>query len=168
MINNNLPDTSRVWIYQSTRPFTAGEAIEINESVATFVQQWTSHKAGVRGDGQLINTRFVVLMADEDFEKPSGCSIDSSVRFIKELEQRYNTNFFDRWNIAYVKDGEVLSCTKEELPALLQSGSITDDTIVFNNLVQTKAELNTKWQVPYKDSWLKRIATAHTSFSSVL
>lgn len=168
MINNNIPDTSRVWIYQSTRPFTAGEAIEINESISNFVQQWTSHKAGVRGDGQLIYTRFVVLMADENFEKPSGCSIDSSVRFIKELEQRYNTSFFDRWNIAYVKDGEVLSCSKEELPTLLENGILTDDTIVFNNLVQTKAEMLTKWQVPYKDSWLKRIATTNTSFNLAL
>lgn len=168
MINNNLPDNAKVWIYQSTRPFTAGEAIEITGKVNAFVQQWTSHKAGVRGDGQLINTRFVVLMADEDFEKPSGCSIDSSVRFIKELELRYNTNFFDRWNIAYMKNGEVLSCTKDELPTLLENGTITDETIVFNNLVQTKADMLTKWQIPYKDSWLKRIAMANTSFSSVL
>lgn len=168
MINNNLPDNARVWIYQSTRPFSPGEAIQIAGYINAFVEQWTSHKAGVRGDGQLINTRFVVLMADEDHEKPSGCSIDSSVKFIKGLEQQFNTNFFDRWNIAYLKNGQVLSCNKEELCRLVESGEINDDTIVFNNLVQTKAELQNKWQVPYKDSWLKRIATANTSFSSVL
>lgn len=144
------------------------EAITIRRHINSFVEQWTSHKVGVTGWGDLLHNRFVVLMADEDEVKPSGCSIDSSVRFVKGLEQEMNTRFFDRWNIAYLKDGEVLSCNKEELCKLLESGEINDDTIVFNNLVQSKAELLNNWQVPYSQSWLKRVAAANTSFSSVL
>lgn len=168
MLNNNLPDNAKVWVYQSTRPFTMAEAITIRRHINAFVEQWTSHKAGVTGWGELLHNRFVILMADESEVKPSGCSIDSSVRFMKGLEQELNTQFFDRWNIAYMKNGEVLSCNKEELSRLLDSGEINDDTIVFNNLVLTKGELQNNWQVPYSQSWIKRIATANTSFNSVL
>lgn len=168
MLNNNLPDNAKVWVYQSTRPFTMAEAITIRKHINSFVDQWTSHKAGVTGWGDLLHNRFVILMADESEVKPSGCSIDSSVRFVKGLEQEMKTQFFDRWNIAYIKNNEVLSCNKEELCKLVESGEINDDTVVFNNLVQNKAELLNNWQIPYSQSWLKRVASANTSFNSVL
>jgi hypothetical protein len=41
-----------------------------------------------------------------------------------------------------------------QLPYALSSGLITPDTLYFNNTVQTKAELESKWLIPLKDSWL--------------
>jgi hypothetical protein len=35
---------------------------------------------------------------------------------------------------------------------MLENGKINDDTIVFNNLVSTKAEFETNWETPLKDS----------------
>ena len=165
---NNLPDTSKVWIYQSSRKFSANETEVINEKIKHFLSQWNAHKIDVVGDGMLIYNCFVVLMADENRVGVSGCSIDSSVHFIKALGNEFNTNFFDRWNLAYKKDGEVVSCHREEFERLLNTGEINDDTIVFNNLLQTKGDFKTKWQVPYSESWLKNLRTAHTSFSSIL
>lgn len=163
-----LPPHARVWVYQSTRPFTENESASIAEKVNLFVQQWTSHKAGVIGDGLLLYNRFVVLMADEEQVGVSGCSVDSSVRFIKSLEQELNTNFFDRWNIAYFKNNEVHNCGMADFEKLIESGEVNDETIVFNNLVQNKKDFEANWKVPYAKSWLKNFAKSNTRFSSVL
>jgi hypothetical protein len=167
-IENNLPGTSKVWIYQSSRKFTEREAEAINQKIKEFVTQWTSHKAGVIGDGLLLYNYFIVLMADESQVGVSGCSIDSSAHFVKGLGTEYRANFFDRWNLAYIKDGEVTGIHRDEFEKLLNTGEINDETIVFNNLLHTKADFETKWQVPYRESWLKNLRVAHISFSSIL
>ncbi len=168
MIKNLLSPGSRVWVYQSITKLSADQCLFAEAKIKQFVSQWTSHKVGVAGDGILLFDRFVVLMADEEQTGVGGCSIDSSVRFVKSLEKELGTNFFDRWNIAYKKDREVLSCNISEFGKLVENKEVNDDTIVFNNLIQTKADFEKKWQVPYKDSWLKNVEVAHSSFSSML
>ncbi|HWB63831.1 MAG TPA: hypothetical protein VG603_09995 [Chitinophagales bacterium] len=167
-ITNNLPATARVWVYQANRMFTDGEAATIQHKIKDFATGWTSHKNQVVADGGLLYNRFVVLMADEAAVGVSGCSIDSSVHFIRLLGYEYQANFFDRWNIAYLKNGDVLSCRKDDFEKLLESGEIVDDTLVFNNLVQTKADFETNWIIPYQQSWLKNLRTAGVSFNSIL
>lgn len=167
-MNNQLSATSKVWVYQSSRKFTDAETLLINEKIKGFVNQWTAHKLEVTGYGALLYNRFVVLMADETEVGVSGCSVDSSVNFVRSLGSEFSVNFFDRWLIAYKKGGEVLSCPRAEFEQLVLSGEVHDETTVFNNLVQTKADFETKWQIPYKQSWLKNLSAANTSFSSVL
>mgnify|MGYP003345907228 CR=1 FL=1 len=101
MINNHLPDNARVWVYQSVRKLNLAEVITLKQRLNVFVEQWTSHKEEVAGWADILHDRFIVLMADEEQVKLGGCSIDSSVRFVKALENEFQTKFFDRWNIAY-------------------------------------------------------------------
>lgn len=152
-----LPTASRVWIYQSNRPFTADEVALVQRDIAAFVSGWTAHKLKVSAGGELLYNRFVVLAADEREVGVSGCSIDSSVHFIKELAARFGVDFFDRFNVAYRLGDEVRSANRNGFEALLANGQITPDTIVYNNLIETLADLRTKWQVPFKDSWHSRV-----------
>lgn len=168
MLSNNLSPKSRVWVYQSTTPFSPEQAAAISEKITRFVNQWTAHKMEVTGAGALLYNRFIVLMADETEVGVSGCSVDSSVHFIRQIGSEFGANFFDRWNIAYKKGEEVLSCNREEFEKLVSEGEIQEDTMVFNNLVHTKADFDTKWQIAYKDSWLKNLAPADKSFGLVL
>ena len=165
---NNLPDSSKVWIYQSSRKLSDHEASQVEARVKNFVSQWNSHKVSIAGDGKLLHNYFVILMADESQAGVSGCSIDSTVHFIKSLGQEFNTNFFDRWNLAYIKDGEVVGVHRDDFDRLLNTGKINDDTIVFNNLLHNKGDFKTKWQVTYRQSWLKNLKVAHLPFNSVL
>ncbi len=168
MIQNNLPENSRTWVYQSARKFTMAEVILLKQKINAFVAQWTSHNQKVSGWGDLLYDRFLILMADEEADRLGGCSVDSSVSFVKSLESEFHTNFLDRWNIAYKMGNEVLTANREDFSRLLEEGKVHDYTIVFNNLVQTKAELLKKWQVPYSDHWLKSVASTNTSFKSLL
>lgn len=72
---------------------------------------------------------------------------------MKELENEYQINLFDRFNLAYRDGQKIVSVSRNEFEELIKTGQITENTIVFNNLVQTLDELETKWEVPLKDSW---------------
>lgn len=167
-IEDTLPENARIWVYQSNRKLKTEEVLDLQVHLGDFVSRWTSHKIGVAGSGHLLYNRFVVFMADEEAVKLGGCSIDSSVRFLKETQRRIQTDFFDRLSIAYRKGNEVESCTPPEFQKLVEAGVIQDETLVFNNLIQTKKELFTHWEIPYRDSWHKNLAVSHTPFSSLL
>ena len=145
---------SRVWVYQSNRLFSLSEALEIEEALNDFVQKWVSHGDEVKAYGNWFFGQFVVLMADESTTAVSGCSTDSSVRFIKELGQRFGVDFFNRTHLAFVVKDKVQILLMNQLTYAVQNGFITSDTLYFNNAIQTKAALENDWIVPVKDSWL--------------
>jgi hypothetical protein len=150
-----MPDDSKVWIYQANRQLTLEEIGEMEQLVEGFVEKWEAHKQSVKGFGGIFYKRFIVLMADESVAEVSGCSIDGSVRLIKEIEQAFDLNFFDRLKITYKITNQLVgSFALSQINDLWEKSSINEDTIVFNNLVQTKGEFEKKWEIPLKDSWL--------------
>jgi hypothetical protein len=160
LLENSFHADSRVWVYQSSRLFALSEALEIELLLKDFAAQWVSHTVPVKGAGYLFFGQFIVLMADETATGVSGCSTDSSVRLIKSIEQKFGVNMFDRLNLAFVIKERVQLLPMPQLQYAFDNGFISRDTLYFNNLVQTKQELEEKWLVPVKDSWLKsRIRT---------
>ena len=154
LLDKNFHPDSRVWIYQSNRLFALSEALEIEELLKDFTGQWKSHGTPVKGAGYLFFGQFIILMADEKATGVSGCSTDSSVRLIKDIEQRFTVNMFDRTTLAFVVKDKVELLPLSQLEYAVENGFINTDTLYFNNLVQTKEELESKWIVPVKDSWL--------------
>jgi hypothetical protein len=156
--NELLPEDfagdSRVWIYQSPRLFFMSEALQIEEMLEAFVRDWKSHGTPVKGYANLFYGQFIVLMADENATGVSGCSTDSSVHLIKEIEKRFGIHLFDRLMLAFRVNDKVQMVPLSQLPHALANGNIDGDTLYFNNTVQTKAELEDRWLIPLKDSWL--------------
>jgi hypothetical protein len=149
------PD-SRVWVYQSSRLFTMGEALQIEDLINHFVAGWKSHGTPVKGFGTLFFGQFIILMADENATGVSGCSTDSSVRLIKEIEQLYKVAMFDRQNLAFITKDKVQLLPLNQLNYAISNNFINADTIYFNNLVQTKQELENNWMIRVKESWLAK------------
>jgi hypothetical protein len=146
-------ENSRVWIYQADRKLSDAETLQLQQQLNSFTQSWTAHNNALKAGAEIRYNRFIVLLVDESQAGASGCSIDKSVNFMKQVEQHYNINLFDRFNLAYRDGGEVLSAPRAQFEDLIKQGTINQDTIVFNNLVQTLAELDIKWEVPFKNSW---------------
>jgi hypothetical protein len=154
-IPEDFNDNSKVWIYQSSRLFLMSEAFEMEDMLHNFVANWKSHGATVKGFANLFFGQFIVLMADESaFGGVSGCSTDSSVRLIKEIEQKFNVDLFNRQNLAFIVKDKVQLLPLSQLNYAAENGFINADTLYFNNTVLTKKELLEKWIVPVKDSWL--------------
>ncbi|XZF15751.1 hypothetical protein ACTHGU_06415 [Chitinophagaceae bacterium MMS25-I14] len=154
MIPADFSDNARVWIYQSSRPFSEKEQKEINEQLYHFYAQWLSHGEPVKGWAGLLFNRFIVIMADETDTHVSGCSTDSSVRIIKSLEKQYSINLFDRMSITFLVKGQPEMLPYGQVQYAIDKGYLDENTLTFNNIIGTKKELMEKWMVPLKQSWL--------------
>ena len=100
--------------------------------------------------------QFIVLSADESEQTASGCSIDSSVRVLKELEQTLGLNLFDRSRVVFKTPEGNLTLPLPEVKENFLNGILNEDSLTFNNLVKTKGELEAGWLVPARESWLRR------------
>jgi hypothetical protein len=146
-------ENSRVWVYQADRKLTDREVQQVQIQLDYFTTGWTAHNNQLLAKAEIRYNRFIILIVDEGQAGASGCSIDKSVNFIKQLEQQFNINLLDRFNLAYREGNEVLSAPRHDFENMLKQGGINTNTIVFNNMVQNLKELQTKWEVPFKDSW---------------
>lgn len=150
----NFSDSSRVWIYQSNRLFTISEALEIEETLEGFSKEWNSHGDDVTAFANLFFGQFIIMMADESKVQVSGCSTDSSVRIIKNMEKDYNVHLLNRQLLAFIIKERVQVLPMAQLNYSFENNFITPDTLYFNNTILTKKDLLTKWIIPVKDSWL--------------
>lgn len=152
-----LADHTRVWIYQSDRRLSDTEVEEIKQYGDRFINQWAAHGADLKAALDVFYNQFIVLFADESQVKASGCSIDSSVRFVKEIGNAYGVDLFDRLNITFKQGPKIDLLRMNDFQVALEKGQLNENTIVFNNLVETKLDFETKWEVPLKESWHKQL-----------
>jgi hypothetical protein len=158
LLPEHFAPASRVWIYQASRRFGMSEALQIEEILEAFVNTWKTHGTPVNGYGNLFFGQFIVLMADESQAGVSGCSTDSSVHVIKEIERAFKVNMFDRQQLAFYIKESIQLLPMPQLAYAVDNHFINGDTIYFNNTVLTKEALETQWLLPVKESWLaKRI-----------
>lgn len=152
----DFPAHSRVWIYQASQPFPANAASELQSTFDAFALQWTAHKKQLKAEIRLLHNYFLVIMVDEDYHQPSGCGIDASVHFVKDIGKKYGIELMDRMRVAYLQDGVVESCKVNEFVNRVQAKEFTPETVIINTLVQSKEELFHNFTIPAGESWLKK------------
>ncbi|WP_158976779.1 ABC transporter ATPase [Cellulophaga sp. L1A9] len=152
----DLPDSSRIWIYQANRSFNEIELIEIRSALDIFLKDWTAHGSDLNAGYEMPYNRFIVIALDQNVAGATGCSIDASVRFIQGLEKKYSVDLLDKMNVSY-KQGEFVAYkTLLDFKKMAKNKSVSKNTIVFNNLVTNKEEYLTHWEVPAEESWHAR------------
>ncbi|MEW7277549.1 ABC transporter ATPase [Aquimarina sp. 2201CG1-2-11] len=153
---NDLPETSRVWIYQANRSFTVEELEEVRGQLDQFLSQWTAHGSDLKAGYEIKYKRFIAIGLDQGLNPATGCSIDASVHFIQKIEQTYSVDLLDKMNVSF-KQGEFVAYkTLSDFKKMAKNRSVSPNTIVFNNLVTNIAEYRTNWEIPAKDSWHNR------------
>ncbi len=153
---NDLPETSRVWIYQANRSFTQEEQEEVEKKIKEFLTQWTAHGADLKAGYEIKYKRFITIGLDQGMNAATGCSIDASVHFILELEKTYDVDLMDKMNVSF-KQGEFVAYKSlSDFKKMAKNRSVSPNTVVFNNLVTNIAEYRNNWEVPAKDSWHNR------------
>jgi hypothetical protein len=157
--NENISPEARIWIYQSDRVLTSEEEEKIKQMAEEFLTSWTAHQNELKASFEIRDHLFLIIQLDEDYNSASGCSIDKSIHFINKVERNFSLNLLDRQIFAFKEDEKIKLAKRKEFESLIEEGVIKDNTIVFNNLIQKKKELNSKWQIPFKDSWHGAIAT---------
>lgn len=155
----NFSPLSRIWVYQSSRPFDSAEQTQIDAELKAFAKQWAAHNIQLKATGFVAEGRIVILAVDETNAGASGCSIDTSVHFIQSLEKKYHCALFDRTIVNYFSDKGVETVHLSELSALYQKALIQDDTLVIDPLVQNKSDFETGFKIPLGKSWLHNFTT---------
>lgn len=150
---DTLHSDSRVWIYQTNRPLTDGETMIINQSLERFATDWVAHNMSLKAFAKVYFNHFVVLMVDETNQVATGCSIDKSVKFLQQLEQSMGIQLFDRLQLAYREEESIRTLHSSAIEDAVKEGVLTMDTTVFNNMVQTKADFESNWEIPLAHSW---------------
>lgn len=148
---NELSPETRIWVYTADRNFTTEEQALLKPLLLKFCEQWTAHDKQLMAFGDIYFDRFLVLMVDETHTDASGCSIDKSVRFLKEVESQLNIKLFERDWVG-IKHNDRISFHKlAELQGLANEESIISDT-----LVATKKDFEQRFFIPAGESWVKR------------
>ncbi len=153
---DSIPEESRIWIYQSNRKFSDDEIIEIEKDLLSFIDEWVSHGTPLEASFITKYNRFLILTVNQEVQQATGCSIDKSVEFIQKLEQKYKVDLLDKMNVTY-KQGEFLTHKSLlDFKRMAKEKAVSENTIVFNNLVNTIEEWKENWEVPASDSWHSR------------
>lgn len=148
---------ARVWIYQSNRSFKSTELTELQTLLTEFTKNWTAHNQELKASFEIKYERFIVLIVDESQAGASGCSIDKSVHLMKQIEQKFNVDLFDRFHTAYKQNSEIKSASRENFEQLIKEGVINSESIVYNNLVPNYGEYLNNWEIPFKNSWHAKV-----------
>lgn len=152
----DLPDHARTWVYKTGRDLSHAEQNLVRERGAVFTGSWAAHGTPLDAAVDVLYSRFVVLAVDEEQALASGCSIDKSVGFIKSLEHDLNLMLTDRMIVVYEGANGITSCRLQDLHALLKDGTVTADTIVYDDLVPTLGDLRKRLRMPLRGTWLER------------
>ena len=140
MLFPNLPDSSRVWVYQSQTKIAADIQEAIKAKLNVFVQGWAAHGNELFGAAEIVDDYFIILAVDESKVPASGCSIDTSVHFIRQIGQDFQLDFFNRLNILIIENGS---------PKIIHFNDVSSysDSIIYNPLIQSLGELRSSWKV---------------------
>ncbi len=153
---NELPITSKVWVYQSKEKLTSELKTQIIAIGTDFINSWESHGSSIPSSIDIFYDQFVLITADDCGDGLCGRAKDAQVRLMQQLEIQLGITLTDRMLTAYKNNNQIISLNFNDFKKLASSNKITLETTVFNNLIETKEDFITNWETPAKKSWHKQ------------
>lgn len=151
---SSFEDHTRVWVFQSSKVLTDVDQLEISSILDDFLVKWAAHGADLYAGFEIRFDRFIVIAVDEHRALATGCSIDSMMRVVQQIDQHYKLDLLNRMKVAYRHGEEIMEANVNKFTQLLANGELNENTtIVFNNVVQNKGDLDAQWEIPVKNSW---------------
>lgn len=152
----NIPDDSRVWIYQSNRDFTDLDIKIIKNKTTFFIDNWKAHGNDLQASYFIKERRFLVIAVNEKFNPIGGCSIDYSLQLVNDISNNINLDLLDRLSVNYRSENKIKSISLKDLKNKIKNRSFLPETIIFNTTVKTKKELSTDFELKISSSWLSK------------
>ena len=155
-----MPDATRVWVYAFNRELSEEDNVKATGILDAFLPQWVSHGVPVIGAYEIVEDRFL-LLAGYCNEGIGGCSTDSSVRVVKEIEQALGLNAFDR-NLVFFRDGagKVVAVSRADFQELVNQSHVSAETTVFDTTIQELGDLRSgRFETTFDQSWHARAFT---------
>jgi ligand-binding sensor domain-containing protein len=149
-----LPDTARLWIFSAERSLTPEDREALLGEVDGFLDQWAAHGQPLTCARDVQHDRFLMVAVDEEAAGVSGCSIDSLTRRLRELERRLGMALLDNGPVHYVAGDDVMRVSRTTFGDLAAAGTVTPDTVVFDNTVTTVGAVRAgQWERAARETW---------------
>jgi hypothetical protein len=153
----SLNDDSRIWLFQSTHYLEFEKVERISARLMNFLNDWQAHGKDLNASFTIIHDRFIVVALDEASYQATGCSIDKLTHFIQALENELSISLLDRTQIGFRDENQLIEIIHMmDFRAALEAGEIDENTVVFNNLIETKGQLKRQWETELANSWHKQ------------
>ncbi len=151
------PPTARLWIFSASRQLSDVESQRVLAEADGFIDQWAAHGVPLTASRELRHDRFVLVAVDEEAAGVSGCSIDALTRRMRHLGDALGVELVNNAPVVYRDGGTIARESRERFGELVDAGTITLDTVVFDNTLTTVGELRAgRWEVRAADAWHRR------------
>lgn len=140
-----FPDKSKIWLYQSDRALSEAEMKELETELVDFAEEWAAHGNQLSAAAKVLNPYFSIMVVNDDLVLPSGCSVDTKVKYIKELGEKMKVNFFDRMRVTLEENGELKQIHFSELGK-------HKEALVFDPLLNSLGEFRKGWPKVIQES----------------
>jgi len=149
-----IPDDARLWVFGVGDELGREKREHFLARVDGFLEVWAAHGSPLRCARDFRHGRFLLVAVDEASVPPSGCSIDSMVRLLKELEVEIDTSLVDNTPVWYRDDGGVHRVSRADFRRHAEEGRVDADTLVFDNTITRVGQLEAgEWERRARDSW---------------
>jgi hypothetical protein len=98
-IPSHFPMDARLWVFVGDRKMSATEITWLNESLTHFVSSWQTHGKSLDAVGFVLHETAIIIVANENAVKASGCSMDKINHFVKDAGSQLSIDFFNRMNV---------------------------------------------------------------------
>ncbi|MCL6258619.1 hypothetical protein M3O96_05940 [Aquiflexum sp. TKW24L] len=154
---DQMPSDARIWTYTSTRKFDNKELEIISSRLSKFCEQWNTHGALMPTSYDIRFDQVIILAVDESQLGASGCSIDSSVRLLREIETEMNIDLLNQGKVSFLNEANNLEVNPIlGIKSKVTTGILHAETIVLNPVIQRKSDLEKNWKISAKESWLNK------------
>jgi hypothetical protein len=143
---NSIPETAKIWVFPASRKFYVQELPEITAKIERFLTDWQNENLPISAAYLIKYDRFIIITADDTEQSLSLEAQDSLATFIQSLESSYDLILMDRINVCY----------KPEFKKMIKDKGVSQNTMVFNSMINLKEELEFGFEINIMDSWLGR------------
>lgn len=98
-VPSHFTKDARLWVFVGERKMSETEISWLNESLTQFVSSWQTHGKSLDAVGFVLHEAAIVIVANENAVKASGCSMDKINHFVKDAGGQLSMDFFNRMNV---------------------------------------------------------------------
>ncbi len=150
-----MPDHARVWIYQANRPLSFSESERISQTLEQGTKGWEAHGAPLQASFEIRFNQVVVVAVNESVNQASGCSIDASTRWFKELAAELHIDFFNR-DLAVLRGDALELIPLGQIKSNIESGKIRPADLIIRPLIDQISNYRSAWLCSASESYISR------------
>ena len=153
-IESSLSDSARVWFYFVPNDLSDAQLNKFEHDRLNFLASWNTHGKSNQAEIMFFEKKLIMVIAQNQNESISGCSIDKSVAWIKSLSLEWGMDLLDRnWVLYEDMHHQTILCRLNQFWAKRKAKEVTDQTLLFDTTCQTLHEVRERWKVPFHQSW---------------